>query len=183
MASSEFLKKVGLTPGKAILIAVLTIVFVAVLVFQFSGDGASPPPASTNRVVTNKAVSPSTTAKMEMNKKPGVTTVKQKPRAWPRLDSESVGQHDPFLTPQWAIVKSDSGPSDAQIAEQRKALAEKQKAFEQLKNDGVDAILLSEGGNVAIIGSRDVRVGDVLNGFRVAEINANGVILEEYNPQ
>ena len=183
MASSGFLKKSGLTPGKAVLIAFLSLVFVFVLVLQFGGNDAPTQQLARKTESEEDPETPRPTADVETNKHAEKIVPRREHKKWPPMEREKALQHDPFFTPQWSIVKSNGRPSKDLADQKERALASKRRAFEELSKKGVDAILLSTGGNVAIIGSKDVRVGDVLDGFRVAEINANGVVLEEHDPE
>jgi hypothetical protein len=48
-----------------------------------------------------------------------------------------------------------------------------------IRREGVQAVFRGEGGNVAVIGDRCVRVGDMLEGFRVKAITIDGVVVAD----
>jgi hypothetical protein len=68
----------------------------------------------------------------------------------------------------------EEAPSQEELAQ----AARRQVALAGLLSQGVGAVLRDEQGAAALLGSRRVRVGDELEGFRVVAIEQDGVVLE-----
>jgi hypothetical protein len=78
----------------------------------------------------------------------------------------------PFRRPE-----HDEDPRREELLRMRAAQAE---ALHGLRLEGVKAVVGSRrDGHVAVIGSQVVRVGDMLDGFRVVQIDPDGVIVEQ----
>jgi hypothetical protein len=88
-----------------------------------------------------------------------------------------VTAFDPFAAPRPAAEPAET---PAETVESRAAQREQDDAFlDQLHQEGVQAVIGSaRNGRAALVGSRVVRVGDVLGGFRVVGIEPDGVVLE-----
>jgi len=55
-------------------------------------------------------------------------------------------------------------------------------ALTALRSKGAAAVVRSERGAAAVIGNRVVRVGDVVEGYRVVSIDPQGIVLEPIDP-
>ena len=97
-----------------------------------------------------------------------------KTKKWPQVDLDAALRHDPFssplLTAQTATADTDN--DDA------KTLEEQSADLLALKQDGVSMIVRDGAGMVATVGERKLRVGDVIDGYRVVAIEMDGVVLE-----
>ena len=164
-------------------IAVLAIILLIVLVVQFMG-GQTAPGASSN------ATQPASSRALLRNPAAGMPSARAAERdvaGWPVLDREEAAACDPFVLPAalaWRMgVPTDpsamgAGLDPKQHAERKHRAGERQKLLELLRTQGVSAILRNADGPAAAIGPRIVRVGDLVDGFRVVEIRPDGVILE-----
>ena len=67
--------------------------------------------------------------------------------------------------------------------EARQKRADKERRLAQVHQESVRLIMgTDKKGFVAVVGDKTLRVGDRLHGFRVKEINADGVVLEDSQP-
>ncbi len=127
-------------------------------------------------VTTRAGVSPSQT----QNERPepfAPLVVKQRP--WPEISLEEVRAHDPFAMP-WALGNDRDGSAGLEWEQESiRQLAEaRRQALTALRKKGVAMVLQSGDVLVAVIGSDTVRIGDVLDGFKVVAIGPDGVMLE-----
>lgn len=193
MTAQDILKKTGGTPAKLALVAVLAVSLLVVVTVQFgsgadenaaAGDARQSPPVKQKR--TNAAKKLNTPAKT-----PSETNVRQ-PRVWPSVERDDVAAFNPFLLPESLALTAVSEPSDDTAAQadaarrleearqRREQLRRRREAvLSQLKSQGAHLVVMSDKGPIAVIGDRRLRVGDTIDGFRVKDINANGVTLEQ----
>lgn len=182
-----WLRKLGLTPTKAALIAVLGVVMIGVWGPQIykalsnrkpvvaSRKTLTPRPATTTPSRANSpdlvglesAVLPARTVA------PAATTIEATRREAPELTLADALVYDPFLTPEWSPDYRPISADEEQAAEP----AVVESALAALLEQGVGMVLLGDGETAATIGERTVRVGDEIDGFRVVEISDNGVVL------
>jgi hypothetical protein len=79
-----------------------------------------------------------------------------------------------------AVVAGPVEPPSETAANETERL-QREQILGQLREKGVRAVIgSSRHGNAAVIGAETVRVGDVLAGFRVVEVEADGVVLEPF---
>jgi hypothetical protein len=199
-------KKAGLTRGKAVLIAVLAIVLVAVLYVQFSSSREMPssesvryrPPGRATMAPTAAVPARSTGASAGTtaiqaplgNEKVGTPIIDES--RWKSPALATVIAHDPFALPSafpqpTRKVSGDKGAGAegliaAAAADDAKKLAETveklRMQLEELKQRGVTVILREGDQYAAWIGERMVHVGDEINGFTVTAIDLDGVHIE-----
>ncbi len=181
----------GTSPQKIAVAAVLTIIFVAVLVVQFGGtsstEGANqqkgtaggPTRDSRRRHVAGATQEPASLDAPERSTVP-----------WPVCELADVLRHDPFAIPEEFVKHQDTASTTSRPNLQRDAVqrreellrkkAQREQALADLQRQGVLAVLGGGSeGNVAIVGSRTVRVGDEFSGVRVVAIEADGVVLDQ----
>jgi hypothetical protein len=188
MSKSEEPSKIGASPVKLALAAVLTVVFIAVLIVQFGGISNT---RSTGRE-RGKGKDPTgsaqpTGAGQPAPSPPQPSRTLRTTQAWPILDIERVLEYDPFALPaplsrQQEVVSKREGQREAEALELELARrrAEQEQSLAQLQEAGVRAILGgAQGEKVALVGSRVVRVGDELDGFRVSAIQPDGLTLQQ----
>lgn len=175
---TKWLQQYGMTPGRAAIMAVLTLVLVAVWRPQLFSSSDSPPaiavvtPAKPTpaKPVARPAVSVSTTKPLTASTSTAPKPLKK--RALPKFTASKAGAYDPFAAPAWSpaavslVAGSGVGGSNAD-AEAR---------FEAIRSRGVAMILVSPDGKAAQLGDRTVRVGDQLDGFEVIDITPTGVV-------
>jgi len=169
--SQTWQEKTGASPGKLALVGVLAVVFVGVLVHQFGGlqfDHAAddePEPAIAEQQEDGIKHDPTPTSL------PAIS-------AFPEISLAQAVAHNPFAEPPWACAKPPEQPPEPEPTADDVDLAlATEQAFEELRQQGVRAIMISDGQRIAVVGSRHVRVGDEMDGWRVLEISADGVIL------
>ena len=68
-------------------------------------------------------------------------------------------------------------------AEDDEAARLREELLAELRGDGVNLVVISEDGQVAKIGEKRIRVGDIIRGFRVVQIAADGIELVEHKTE
>lgn len=185
MADSGWMNKLGVTPGKLGVVALLATVLMAVVVFQVTSSCA-PATASQERAGVRRKpplrVPPQPTAPAAHADLPS-----PKKSPWTQIMLEEAVQHDPFAVaekpavstpvqpkPPEQPVKTDARPRQTDERNQRT-----KQALETLRGKGVKMVLLDGSEKVAIVGDRPIRVGEVLDGLRVVSITLRGITLAE----
>ncbi len=178
----------GLTPAKAVVIAALAVVLIVVVAVQWFG-GQDPEIAKSPRTVAaegGQAARPVGTTQRDV---PSTAERVSQRTPWPSIPIDDIVQYDPFRVPE-ALMEhcSDaaSGLSDSlakRPEEEQQAEAEKQResARKTIQQAGVRVIISGTRGTVATIGSRTVRVGDVIDGFVIEDIRTDGVVMAVSN--
>lgn len=181
------------SPTKLAIIAVLGLILVGVMIFQFKKSATTGKRRKTENAAvdssseSDKAKSPKTMNKAQSNQN-GPSA-----RAWPKLLMADVSDYDPFTVPAAlveepivAVDDEENGSTDEANAEREKEIARRQaerdRILAKLQEQGVTAVFRTSHGATATIGSRIVHEGDVLDGFRVIEIRPEGVVLEDATP-
>ena len=156
---------IGATPGKLALIAILAVVLGIVMVNNFRGGSAT---ASAPRDKTENDV-----ADVDKNSTPTkeMSDTEESARPWPQVSVEIAKANDPFRKPAWMAK-----PSIEDVAVDQRADPE---ALTQLQEQGASIVVISGGTKTATIGERQVRVGDVIDGYRITDITTRGVVLQE----
>ena len=179
----EQLKQYGLTPGKAALMAVLTVGLGVVWGPQFAGmlGGKSKPvaaraPAPT-RSVDREAVAPAAPRSQTVD---AATPAPQRERPATDIGIDEAVAYDPFAPPGWSPAARRLAQIDGNQDDDPTELEER---FESLRQSGVAMILVSGEGRAAQVGSRTLHVGDELDGFEVVEINDTGVVFRPLTSQ
>ncbi|MEN0109446.1 MAG: hypothetical protein AAF805_01870 [Planctomycetota bacterium] len=168
------LQQFGLTPAKGAIMAALAIGLSVVWGPQlaaFLPRGGNAPPIADHapaRVATPVASSANKPAR-----KAGPT----EDRPLPQISLAEATRHDPFSALAWAPARDRE-----RIASSVASPDEVAQRFEALKQTGVAMLLVSDGGRAARIGDRTLRPGDEIEGFRVVEIDAGGVVFEPAPP-
>jgi hypothetical protein len=178
MAKQSWMERVGVTPGKAILIAVLSVVLIGVLVSQLVGTDEPNEVAS----AAGKPAPRRPRAKVPLNRTAAATTPtasRSSWRPWEQISVEEAIQFNPLQLPaglEIAALSAAPAQVDPAQAEKQHALAlERMKVRQQLLDAGVRMIVVGPHGKSAYIGEQLVREGDVIDGFLVKTIRADGV--------
>jgi hypothetical protein len=107
------------------------------------------------------------------------------PRKWPEASLAKAIAHDPFAPESLPATAENAAASgtdiEAAAAAERAALLA--GTLEALRERGVSVVLHTANGPVATIGDRMIKVGDTVGDYRVAEIDADGVVLEPAPPK
>jgi hypothetical protein len=188
----------GLTRGKAVLIGVLSIVLLVVLYVQYGkyiGDsGNVDAQAAASRAPARKLTRTETTSPAELSAEPEgdaqAALLEFDQSKWKPPEVSKVIAYDPFALPAGFPRPSATGALNLAegvttvTAEEKSrqladALAELRMQLDELKQRGVHVIVGQKNEYVAMIGDRQIRVGDEINGFTVTKIDLKeGVIVE-----
>jgi hypothetical protein len=193
-------EQLGLSRNKAVLIGVLAVVLVGVLVAQyrrFNNDSGgdletaySPPRPRAPRTANAATKKPDGAATHSTGVMQAVMQEFDQTK-WQPPELSVVLAYDPFALPakfpkppKIAGAMGDDADSQAlTAAEQSKqiadALEEARNQLEELKQRGVHVVLGRDGQWVAVIGDRQIRIGDEINEFKVTGIDPkDGVLIE-----
>lgn len=166
MINKQQLEKMGVTPGKLALIGVLSLVLVGVIVMQL-------PEGDPTQVAAHAASSPAPSGaktKQQVSTPTNATIANKETKElqpWPQADLSELLSRDPFALPTWAV--------------QEKEAAAKQQPSElvELQKQGASIVMITKDGKSATIGDQKVRIGDVLEGYRVTDITSQGIVLDK----
>ena len=176
--------KVGATPGKMLLMAVLAVVFVSVLVFQFTASEEEPA-SQENADASGPSRTPRTKYRTSVSRSPLEDgDFSEEDRKWPKIALEEILQHDPFAVP--GVLLPPAKPSSTNTAHDvpdkvrvQELQRQREQALTAIREQGVQMVFLGKDVQVAIIGDRRVRVGDRFEGFQVTDIDSDGITLSE----
>ena len=182
MVDAGWAKRLGMTPGKLGLVAALAAVLAVVLILQLGGSDA---PASISPVPSEPRRKPRV-AERTPPAAPAAPRAEAPPR--PQMALADATQHDPFALVD-ELAKPDPAAAAAAPSAQGRENApdERQKRIEQvleaLNAKGVQLVLLGGSEEMAIVGGRPVRVGDMIEGLRVSSISVQGITLSDDGDQ
>ena len=187
MAEKTMLQRYGLTPVKSGMIAVLSIVLVAVVWGQFGGtdqkersvEAKSDAPRSPARRNSARPASRSTKIAAVAELSPRTVPAK----AWSRISVEESIQFNPFQLPgSLAGASPEATEAErndlARHSQEQNDVEEQRRALRiSLLNEGVSMVVVGPHGKSAYLGNQLIREGDMVHGFIVKEIGPNGVVL------
>jgi hypothetical protein len=167
--------------GKLIAIGILSVVLLAVIVVQFGGD---------KRRVVSKSSPRFNAGRRKSSAEQTAAPVASPARSaieWPALSIAQVISHNPFALPDtlrpeggaWANGENSETTAidmPPNILEMRRRRVE---LLASLRRQGVDMILMTPQGRVARVGDLSLRVGDVVEGLKVQQINSTGIVFVE----
>jgi hypothetical protein len=193
-------KRIGLTRGKAAIIAVLAVTLVVVVYVKYGPSGANNRSdglvgAFMRRAAPRSggAAADSTSANSQQppSSAGALHSTAVEAAKWKAPDLSVVLAYDPFaLPPEFpqpahasralqAAQESNAEAMDAADADQlAEALESLRMELEQLQQRGVHVIVRGRDEYVAMIGERTIHVGDEINGFTVTAIEADHVRVE-----
>lgn len=187
-------QRLGASPGKLALIGVLAMVLVAVIYVQFrpSSGGQTAPPAGAAPRTRRPPLRPTTAAAAAANTPAGATSqwfIESVDRKeWTSPEVAQVIRYDPFALPAsfpqpatQALLPDDAvDVADAGLEEERRsqAVQQIQQKLAELQRRGVRVIIDGRKETAAMIGDDTIRVGDIIDGFTVTAIDADGVYVE-----
>lgn len=175
MSERTWMQKSGATPGKLALVGCLAVGLVFVLWNQQSTGDEKP----VSRKSSPQSLSPqqvAATKKKVLVPKPVITeqAKRQTLQEWPQMPLAGVVKNDPFAKPSWYLATlataKQGGNESALQAEQQ---------LENLRKEPTKIVVISSGERIATIGTESYRVGDIVAGFEITEINMDGVVLTE----
>ncbi len=183
----------GVSRLKLAVIAILCVLLLAVLYVQFGGTKQS-----TQTSEKQPAADDSAEGRQRTRRTPRpIAVANESPSAarstWPALTLSEILQHNPFDLPHSLTEDLSSSVDEAadeaeeelnrQQEEARQRLAKQQAFLGKFQNSGMTVYFEDTHGSAAIIGSRRVRPGDIIEGFLVVEVLPDGVILECVDPK
>ncbi len=83
--------------------------------------------------------------------------------------------YDPLTAPDWFVTEHDAAPLVVDVEGQE----QKEQALQKLLEQEAQAIVFSGNEKRASIGNQSVRIGDMINGFRITDITREGIVLTE----
>jgi len=180
MADPQATSKSAVTPRQLVVIGVLAVILVVVLIAQFGGASDKPKDGDArgaDRKVASPAARPASPAPATPSAaRPGEAAPAKPPAPpWPKLNADAAAQHDPFAVPEALRRQLTEARKPNNPAPAKNVGAE---ALAALRSKGAAVVLRSERGAAAIVGNRVVRVGDVVEGYRVVSIDPQGILLE-----
>lgn len=163
-------------PRQYALIGVLGIILVCVVMTQLSSDD-SPAPLEVVRppMAASGAMPASTSAPT-----PARTVPAKRPL--PEIPLAEVISFNPFARSPAAVKVSakqtvESEEHNRKMQERLREKQEQERLLAELRSKRVQFVFSNGSETVATVGDKTVRVGDVLNGFRVVAIDKDGVVL------
>lgn len=181
MADARWTERIGATPGKLLLVAMLAIVLVAAWMYQVGGSstaGTPPGPRETRR-------------KPGLPEKPPVAGAQGgaercETAVVRKISLEEALRHDPFalagpLAQTVAAATAESKNSGKPLGEVDDPERRVKQAISAVRSKGVKMVVLGRDENLALVGDRPVRVGEMLEGLQVTSITPQGITLSEPN--
>ncbi len=168
---TQWLKKYGMTPGRAAIMAVLALALGVIWGPQLLSSGVDRPAVSAAPPRTAEPTASPVQAPLAL---PAIAGEKEaKRQSLPQISAEEAGAYDPFAPPSWSPAAVSLLAGDAAGAIDNTA-----ERFQAIRSRGVAMILVSPDGNAAQLGDRTLRVGDSIDGFEVVDITAEGVVFK-----
>ena len=180
-------QKLGITQGRLILIGVLGAVLIAVLLIPSDSD------EPVGKLTPRKPAVVTKTPKTDSAKRAGQShrvgnsgsanrkrVTARNTEQWPKADLETMASQDPFAIPLALRPPVALPPAPVEQANQDQQAQE--QALENLLSKGVDLVLVTEQGKIAVVEGKQYRIGDVIAGFRITEISPQGIVVEPEGP-
>lgn len=180
MSQEKSRDRVGATPGKLALMAVLAVLFVAVIASNWPSSGgpavgvaAGAPAAEASRPTT--ILSPPSGGSANASDSPQTESATSPfgefaaDENWPDVSLKAATSFDPLAIASWAAPAVAENEDSGFTEEHVKELLGAQNAI----------ILMSGETRLARIGDREFKVGDTIGHFRISDISAQGVVLSE----
>ncbi|MCC6492041.1 MAG: hypothetical protein IT424_03365 [Pirellulales bacterium] len=167
--------RVGATPGKLALIAVLAVVLAAVVASNWQAEEPSAPVADSVAAPSARAAAravgetPSSSENPQSDSQGSPFGDFAADDNWPEANLREVTACDPLAAAGWAVPPDGDGENGGVSEQQIKELRTAQNAI----------IFLAGDTRVARIGDREFRIGDTIGHFKISEISSKGVILSE----
>ena len=200
MDEQAWARQIGLTRGKAALVALLAVVLVSLIYIKYgpsSADDASalhselPGRRSASRTASQPAAGSSASeAPTVADAGPSSSKPFDQP-GWKVPELATVIAFDPFALPAsfpqpaqlvsgTTAAEGTADPADAASAADQlaEAIEQLRMELEQLQQRGVQVIVRGRDQYVAMIGDRTVHVGDEISGFTVTAIEQDHVRVE-----
>lgn len=167
MFDVPWLRRLGVTRGKLVLIGVLAVVLVTVVVLQWPEASTPSPTIELNNAAAGDDVT-TPTASSEPQNRPSETPARAAV-VWPQLTLAEIVRHNPFQLPE------EMRPEPAKVDNQQDS--QDQRILQSLTEPSSAMILMVGEEHVARVGATTLRPGDKIGHYRVAKIDATGVWL------
>jgi hypothetical protein len=192
-------KRIGLTRGKAVIVAILAVTLAVVIYVKYVPSGAA---AISSRLIGLSGRRPAATsdseasaaakAKAGASNADSLLSIEVDESRWKSPELSMVLAYDPFALPagfpqppqraaasssaqEAAVIAEDADLAAEQLAD---AIESLRMELEQLQQRGVHVIVRGRDQYVAMIGDRTIHVGDEISGFTVTAIEADHVRVE-----
>ena len=193
-------KRIGLTRGKAVIVAVLAVTLVVVIYVKYVPSGAA---AISSRLIglsgrrpaaksDSEASDAAAKAKAGASAADSLLSIEVDESRWRSPELSMVLAYDPFALPagfpqppqapaastsvhEGTVIAEDTDLASDQLAE---AIESLRMELEQLQQRGVHVIVRGRDQYVAMIGERTIHVGDKIGSFTVTAIEADHVRVE-----
>jgi len=174
MTEQTWMQKTGATPAKLALTGVLAVILAVVIWSQ----GSSPDSTSVATSSRSSAHQTSTEKTQPRTKAPKVadqqSPVTSSGPRWQELPLEAITAHDPLRVPPW-YRQNDQEEGEAKSG----TLLDAQELVEKLQQETSRIVIVTGDEKVAQFGEVEIRVGDMIQGFRVTEITTDGIVFSE----
>lgn len=150
----------------------LTLIGVWAPVLMGSGAGGAAPEQA--------ASSPSGDSRPRITDAEPASDSAVKVEPWPDMTLEQATAFDPLAEPQWvarlrvALQKSQSKTGS------NSQLPDPDQTLRSLREEGASMVMIAGSQKSAIVGKKTLRIGDLVNGFPVVDIDSSGVQLGDY---
>lgn len=188
MADQKWQEKIGVTPGKLALVAVLAVVLVTVIYQQMppadqvsTAEPTEQVPKSESRSSAKGLARPALATSQDVRKKEAAKQEKE----WPKIQLENAIAFDPFSRPDALKPDHKERPGDdvtatnEELVKRQAVRRNREQALALVRQQGVQMVLYDQQERIAVVGDRVVRIGEELQGFRVVAIDDEGITLSE----
>ena len=177
-------KSLGVTPAKLVLISVLAVTLVSVLWYELSGDSKvelEPRQPVTHGQPARRATRNQAQRPIEAQASNKTQESPVHAEAWREVSRLNALRFDFFANhDKPPLVTEDARPAQPTAHTPRPdwRAAQRAETLAVLRKKGVSLIMRKDDQVVAVLGSTLVRVGDIVDGFRVTSIDREGISLE-----
>ena len=164
-------KNLGATPGKLAIVGVLSLVLIYVLFGDSLFGGAKSQAKLRPRSAEQEDMGQPAAAKVVTSVKSIEENIVRKD--WPELEIEQVIRFDPFGT------KLPGDVERAALAATGETSREDNLTLQEIQEADEAIVIVSGGEKIARYGTLELRIGDQVGGYRVMDINNQGVVLTD----
>ena len=168
MTTASFLSNTTASPRQMVLIGLLGIILIGVIAYEFL------PSSAESVALTPRRSAASGTSPVASGTLPATLAPE-----WPSISVETVVSHNPFrLDARWlAPIIEEVPPEAAGTDPQPSEALAAEPVPSPIVQERVSWVLLQTGNEMAGLGNRTVRVGDIVSGYRISAITADGIVL------
>ncbi len=182
MANTGWTSTLGATPGKLAAVALLAAALVAVVLFQ-AGGSAGTVDTPRERGDVREVPRPPDPDSLAAPAAPlAASEVERRP--FLEITLETAIAYDPFApVPALAELVAASAAEFNRLEAAANEPDGRSRRIDQtvaaLRDKGVQMILLGQDDELAIVGDRAIRVGDVIDGLEIISIHPQGITLSD----